>query len=154
MVSIYALKCTANDFAYVGCTKGKLSKRMREHRCLLGQGKHSEQLLQHDWNRLGECSFAMVELQRLPDDACVADKRRAELSWMEDFAQRGRLYNSNRTSFAPTPEAIRMGIAVAHRERGNRWTPEANEKRRQAQLGKPKGHGAKISATKQAQRMR
>lgn len=152
MVSIYALKCLTTQFAYVGCTKGKLGKRMREHRCLLKQGKHSEQLLQNDWNRYGEDHFAIVVLQCLPDDADLASKRHAELSWMEEFARQGRLYNANRTSFAPTPAAILLGIAAAHREPGKRWTPEANEKRRVAQLGKPKRRSARVGWTEQAKR--
>lgn len=151
MVSIYALKCLANEFAYVGCTKGKLGKRMREHRCLLNKGSHSASALQQDWRRYGEGSFALVELERLPDGAAVEDRRAAELRWMDRFRQLGRLYNAHGNSFAPTPEAIRKGVA-ASRLLPRVQSPAANEARRLAQLGKPKGHGAKISATKRAKR--
>lgn len=64
----------------------------------------------------------------------------------------GRLYNRHRVSFSLLPEAKAKGVLAAHKERGLRWTPEANLKRSLAQKGKPKGHGAKISATKRAKR--
>jgi hypothetical protein len=154
MVSIYALRCKLNGFAYVGCTKWKTAKRMREHRCLLNAGRHSADLLQADWIRYGAEAFEIVVIQGLPDDATVQQKRRAELAWIGRFKEAGKLYNAHVVSFELSPEARAKGVACAHDKPGNRWTPEANEKRRQSQLGIPKGHGAKISATKRANRER
>lgn len=154
MVTIYALRRTGNPYlgAYVGSTAGKLGKRMREHRCLLNQGVHKTPKLQSAWDKYGSTAFQIDNLQELPDGSTVAERRNAELKWMTWFVEEGELYNEHRISMRPTDEAIRRGVANAHREPGNRWTPEANEKRRQAQLGIPKGHGAKISATKRAKR--
>ncbi len=146
MITIYALRCKENGFAYVGCTAGKVSKRMREHKCLLNKGTHAAPRLLADWRRYGDEAFFVEDLQILPADSTVAEKRAAELGWMERLS--AVLYNDNRTSFSPAAEAIEKGVAVAHAKPGNRWTPEANEKRRLAQLGKPKNHGHKISATK------
>ena len=150
MVAIYALRCKANGFAYVGCTKGKIGKRMREHRCLLNAGAHKASLLQVDWLTFGPEAFEIVVLQALPEGATIEHKRRAELDWMASFKAAGKLYNAHLVSFSPTPEAKAKGVANAHKRPGNRWAPEVNEKRRLSQLGKPKGHGAKISATKRA----
>jgi hypothetical protein len=153
MVIIYAIDCEIPFFGmrfYVGSTKGKLNKRMREHRCLLRQGKHQCSKLQEHWNKWGADSFRSRVLEFLSDDLSV--RRNAELKWMDLYAKDGTLYNEHRISMRPTDEAIRKGVANAHLKPGNRWTPEANEKRRIAQLGKPKGHGAKISATKRAKR--
>ena len=150
-ITIYAISCS-NGRIYVGSTKGKLGKRFREHRCLLNQGKHKTKSLQSDWTALGEHgNFMCFALSVLPTDD-LSERRRAEIDHMDYFAAKGLLYNEHRVSMRPTDEAIKRGVANAHRDPGNRWTPEVNERRRQAQLGKPKGHGAKISATKRAKR--
>lgn len=150
MIMIYALICHANNMAYVGSTKGKLAKRMREHRCLLNQGTHKVSRMQADWQKYGSEQFSGVELQTL--DADLSIRRGAELRWMRHYAELGLLYNEHLVSMRPTDEAIRKGVAAAHLTPGNRWTAEANLKRRIAQLGKPKGHGAKIGAAKRARR--
>lgn len=150
MAVVYAIRNKLNGFVYVGCTAGKLAKRMREHRCLLNNWKHTATLLQTEWHKHGEAEFEIVTLETLPQDATVVTKRVRELYWMQFYST--KLYNAFQNSFAPTPEAIAKGVEAARHVVGNRWTPEANEKRRQAQLGKPKGHGAKISATKRASR--
>ncbi len=150
MAVVYAIRNRLNGFVYVGCTAGKLAKRMREHRCLLNSWKHTATKLQTDWHKHGEAEFEIVALETLPQDATVVTKRVRELYWMQFYST--SLYNAFQNSFAPTPEAIAKGVEAARHVTGNRWTPEANEKRRMAQLGKPKGHGAKISATKRAKR--
>lgn len=151
MVTIYALTCTPNGKAYVGSTKGNLSKRMREHRCLLEHGRHGTPALQSDWRHYGGQKFTISALEELPT-ADLPPRREAELRWMDVFAANGALYNEHRISMRPSDEAIAKGQPIAVRTPGRKWTPEANEKRRKAQLGIPKGHGAKISATKRAKR--
>lgn len=136
---------------YVGCS-ANCRKRWREHRCLLRQGKHACAALQADWDRLPEDHFSVREVHYL-GDATVARKREAELSWMQSFADQGILYNDRMISFQGPPGSIEKAQAVAHLKPGNRWTAEANLKRSLAQKGKPKGHGAKISATKRAKSM-
>ena len=151
MPYVYAIKHKASGYIYVGCTKGKLAKRMREHRCLLNQGRHSCPLMQVDWNRDGEDGFEITPLESLPEDANVVLKRVRELYWMQVHAE--KLYNQHQTSFAPQPWAIAKGVAAAAElRRGTKNSPESNKKRRLAQIGLPKGHGAKISATKRAKR--
>lgn len=148
MATIYALVCDYEDKAYIGCTKGNPGKRLREHRCLLRSGKHTCRPLQALWDKHGGECFTMQSLGECADD--LASRRAAELAAMD--AAGDRLIN-DRNSFQPTPEATRKGIEASRHVVGRRWTPEANEKRRLAQLGKPKGHGAKISATKQARKV-
>jgi hypothetical protein len=141
----------ANTIRLYKSTKAKLSKRFREHRCLLNQGKHAEPELQNDWNQYGPSAFAMRLLEEI--EGSVESKREAELRWMANLDKQGLLYNQTRLAYALSPEAMKKGVEASRHVIGNRWTPEANEKRRLAQLGKPKGHGAKISATKRAKRM-
>jgi group I intron endonuclease len=154
MAQIYAIVNKLTNKCYVGCTKSGekfLKKRFREHRCLLRAGKHAEKSLQKDWQIYGEHYFTVETLEEL-GECELETKRERELWWMSWFAagEPPILYNSNRSSFAPTPEAINKSQPLATKAVGRKWSPEANEKRRQAQLGKPKGHGAKVSATKKA----
>jgi hypothetical protein len=154
MIIVYALKCRTTGKAYIGSTKGKLAKRVREHRCLLNQGSHKTSDLLKDWQQFGEGDFSYIELEIFLYDFTLETRRAAELKWMEHFAKDGLLYNEHRISMRPTDEAIRKGVANAHLVPGNRWTVEANEARGNAQRGIPKGHGAKISATKKALRQK
>lgn len=153
MAQIYAIKCLENGYVYVGCTKGKPAKRMREHRCLLRANSHKCTKLQVDWNIYGEKQFIIEILEKLAPDADIDTKRKAEMKWFGIYEDRALLYNLYLISYRPSDEAIRKGVANAHNNCGNRWTPEANLKRRLSQLGKPKGHGAKISTTKQARKV-
>lgn len=151
MASIYGLMCKVNGFVYVGCTKSNIGKRMREHRCLLRAGKHKVTNLQTDWFKFGEQSFRMLLLEELKSDD-LQTRQSKETEWLKRISAANQLYNQYIISFRPSDEAISKGVEAARTVIGNRWSPEANAKRRDTQLGVPKGHGAKISATKLAKR--
>lgn len=146
MVVIYGLRNTVNGKSYVGCTRNA-GKRLREHRCLLRAGEHQCKSLQADWSAFGEATFRMVVLEELGDNVAVDRKRERELWWMDAVPS----YNEGRVSFQPPPDAPALA-AKARVANGYRPSAESNLKRSIAQLGVPKGHGAKISATKRAQR--
>lgn len=150
MAAVYGIRNKFTGFVYVGCTAGKLAKRMREHRSLLNSGKHTATLMVTDWAKYGEDAFEIVTLEMLPKDATVVTKRVRELYWMQFYST--ALYNAFQNSFSPTAEAIAKGVEASRKVVGQRWSPEANLKRSLAQKGKPNGHGAKISATKQAKK--
>ena len=152
MITVYGLRCKKNEFVYVGCTECSIAKRMREHRCRLKSGKHRSVRLLADWRLYGEASFETIILQHIGDVATVGQKREAELFWLRHYEQKKLLYNDHIISFRPSDEAIRKGIEASRTVVGSRWSKEANLKRSLAQLGKPKGHGAKISATKRKRR--
>jgi hypothetical protein len=122
---------------------------MREHRCLLNAGKHSSERLQAAWNQYGASAFDLAVLESLSNDCQVIEKRERELAWMRNYQTQNLLLNQNMVSFAPPAGAQRLA-AIQRKANGFRHSPESNEKRRLAQLGIPKGHGAKISATKRA----
>ena len=148
MVTVYGLEDASTGAAYVGCTAGKIGKRMREHRSLLKAGKHSSKRLQEAWNdHAGE--FQMKVLETMPAEVSVIEKRERELSWMKHYRGSNLLLNDNEYSFRPPPNAPVMA-AKSRVANGYRPSAESNLKRRLAQIGKPKGHGAKISATKKA----
>lgn len=149
MATIYAIENTINGFAYVGVTAGKLAKRFREHRCLCNTGKHHAKRMLEDWQKYGEKAFVIRALE----DAEYTHRGahcEVEQKWIDYFDSLGKLYNARSISSGLTDAEIKAGIEASRSSIGRRWSPEANEKRRLAQLGKPKGHGAKISATKKA----
>lgn len=149
MVQIYAFENIVSGLAYIGCTKGKLNKRAREHRCLLRAGRHTDRKLQQAWDACCGEGFEIRSLEEVSSEFRVE----AELRWMKAYKAAGSLLNQHEISFRPPPGA--QALAVASRvAKGYRPSAESNEKRRQAQLGKPKGHGAKISATKRAKAMK
>lgn len=153
MAKIYALECSVNGFAYVGVTTGKLSKRLREHRCLCKTRTHHATKLTDDWHLYGEAAFSMKVLEE-GDYSHRGAHCPAEQKWIDHYASQGKLYNAHQRSTGLGDEITKKGIEASRTVVGNRWTPEANAKRRLAQLGIPKGHGAKISATKRAKAMR
>ena len=148
MVTIYALTCVVNGMAYIGCTSSSIGKRFREHRTLLKSGKHSEKDLLLDWQTYGAEQFRMESLIELEEDVSLHIKRAMEKWAMQRYKAAGLMYNKNECCFEPVREATLRGVPMAHLVPGKRWTPEANMKRRMAQLGIPKNHGDKISATK------
>ncbi len=157
MAVIYAIENLINGKHYIGCTGGKPSKRMREHRCLLRAGTHASRSLQSDWNEMGEEQFRLKSLDyvHVSIDGDMAARRAAEIAWMLCYEAKGLLYNERIISFQPPPGAQAKAVAESariKRETGWKQSPESNLKRRLAQLGIPKGHGAKISATKQARK--
>lgn len=153
MVTIYGIRCVANGMIYVGCTAGRPSKRWREHRCLLKSGRHTSSSMVADFSKYGNERFVLEVLETLPDAAPVSEKRDAELSWMRRFDAEGKLYNCKIVSFEIKPDDAKRGIEASRLVVGKRWSPEANLKRRLAQLGKPKNHGHKISETKRRKKL-
>lgn len=146
MATIYALEIA--NFAYVGCTSGPLAKRYREHRSLLKSGKHTCYKLQWLYDACGPDHMQMWMLAVCDDD--LESRRKAEMYWMLKKAD--HLLNNEMISFRPSEEARRKGVEASRHVEGNKRSPEANLKRSLAQKGVPKGHGAKISATKRAKR--
>jgi len=147
MVTIYKLYCIHTQQAYVGCTSGKMGKRMREHRCLLKGNKHSSKFLQFLWNEFGPSGFRLESLETLPKDASVIDKRKREIFWMEHFEKLGLFLNNNKQSFQFPIGAPAKAVA-ARVARGYRPSAESNKKRSLAQIGIPHNYGWKISAAK------
>jgi hypothetical protein len=147
MAYVYALHFKDEFGVYIGCTRSNVAKRLREHRCLLKSGKHTCKDLQERWNlRQGE--IAVYVMSECADD--LQSRRDAELAAMDKV---GDALINGRFSFRPDEDARKKGVEASRSVIGNKRSAEANLKRSLAQKGKPKGHGAKISATKQARRL-
>jgi hypothetical protein len=154
MAVVYGLVHVPSGKTYIGCTGGRinarrkynnslkslLSKRFREHRCLLNAGKHAEPTLQSDWRIYPESEFQIVSLEELGDYPAPSVKREAELRWMQVYEARGLLYNTYKEAFSFTKEATKAGIE-ASRSAG-RW-----------HNGVPDDHGRKISEGRRRARM-
>ena len=153
MFIVYALTCIETGNAYVGITSGKLGKRFREHKCLAKNEKHTSPKLSQEWKLYGDAAFQMIPLETFLYPLDLEQKRAAESKWLKEYETSGKLLNAIAVSFTFRPQDILLGIEASRHVTGNRWTPEANLKRRLAQLGIPKGHGAKISATKRARQL-
>jgi hypothetical protein len=136
MPTVYAVEFKSSGQAYVGCTRGKIGKRMREHRCLLKSGKHTSKLFQEVHDRLGPGEMIMKPLETFDDESVIA-RRERELSWLRHYAHQGLLLNDSMTSFAPPIGAPALA-AKARVRNGYRQSAESNLKRRLAQLGRPK----------------
>ena len=126
MVTVYGLECGATGEVYVGCTKGKIGKRMREHRCLLKAGTHSRKL-QDAWN-LHASTFQMKPLEVLPQEVQVIEKRERELAWMKHYRLEGKLLNEEEISYQP-PKGAQRKAAASRVAKGYRPSAESNEKR-------------------------
>ena len=158
MAIVYGLVCSHSNEAYIGVTSN-MQKRFREHRCLLKNNKHHAKLLQNLWNKIYKefgwvgGSFVMIELEIVENykrgECCPAEQK-----WINIYHRMGLLLNANKTSQGLGGKITRKGIEASRLIKSDaRWSAEANLKRSLAQKGKPKGHGAKISATKQAKKL-
>lgn len=132
MAIVYAVRNRVTGKVYIGCTKGKLNKRLREHKSMLATRCHSSVEMQQDYDAGGWELFEGVELEELPDDANVVAKRAAELYWMQEFAD--KLYNCTQASFAPTPEAHAKGVAAAQLTVSARTTDLHNDPEMHARM--------------------
>ncbi len=153
MITVYAIQCIETGNAYVGLTCGKIAKRFREHKCLAKSGKHTSPKLTEEWRLFGDCAFHAIPLETFPDGLTLPEKRQAEMKWLMEYGRREKLLNTVVASFTMLDADRLKGVEASRTVIGDRWSPEANLKRRLSQLGIPKGHGAKISATKRAKRL-
>ena len=153
MAVIYGVVHIESGKTYVGRTICKPTKRFREHRCMLRNDRHSSFQVQADWNLYGASAFRFDILQDLGDNVSKERLSEAEQRWIDRMNESGLLYNTYTRADGAQMEYFWKAIDASRKSTGNRWTAETNERRRVAQLGKPKGHGAKISATKRAKKL-
>jgi len=63
LYTIYAIQCVDNKKIYIGATIQNLKSRLQTHLSLLRHKKHSNKLLQEDFNKYGESQFKFYELE-------------------------------------------------------------------------------------------
>lgn len=61
--TIYAIKCIETKRMYIGRTRQPVEERIKAHLTLLRSKKHTNKLMQEDYNRYGEDTFEYYELE-------------------------------------------------------------------------------------------
>jgi group I intron endonuclease len=72
--TIYAIKCEPTGESYVGATVN-LKLRMQVHCSMLRGGYQDNTRLQRAWNKHGESSFRVYELETVGEDWAMAEHR-------------------------------------------------------------------------------
>ena len=122
---IYRITCIVNKKIYIGSAVN-LRQRWRSHRSTLQRNVHRNVILQHAWNKYGEQSFTFEILELVLPMSLTA----REQYWFQKIKPFGR------KGFNIVREA---GSNVGNKGRvGQKNTPEAIEKMRQAKIGKPR----------------
>lgn len=88
---IYGIKNIITGSVYVGQTVVNFGDRRDSHYSLLRHNKHSNKLLQSEWNEYGENSFEFLVLHRCDDDVCNIDD--LEKKYINIFRTIGSCYN-------------------------------------------------------------
>ena len=90
---IYAIFCDPADTVYVGQAATNMAHRWRQHRHLLGQGRHKNPHLQNAWNKYGEDAFrfTIIEIHNECIPLLLAER---EADWVQTMIQDGyRVFN-------------------------------------------------------------
>ena len=61
--TIYAIKSKTTQRIYVGRTRQQIEERIKAHLTLLRSKKHTNKLMQEDYNKYGEDDFEYYELE-------------------------------------------------------------------------------------------
>ncbi len=133
---IYRITNTTNGMFYIGSAVN-LYKRRGTHSYYLRRNAHHNPKLQAAWNKYGEASFTfeVVELVLVPE--LLTAREQYWLETLKPFGHKG----FNIARIAGSSLGIKRSaetcekIGAAHR--GLKPSPEAREKNRQSQLGKP-----------------
>lgn len=144
---IYRITCLDNGRIYVGSAVN-LSGRWNKHRYELRHNIHGNPKLQNAWNKYTESSFffEVLELVLIPE--MLTAREQFWFQKLHPFGRKGfniarqagsNLGNKGRIGQKSTPEAIekmRQAKLGNTYNRGRKHTPESIEKMRQATLGK------------------
>ena len=87
---IYRIVNLTNGMCYVGKTGCNFGDRWDSHRALLRAGKHTNGLLQKDWDKCGEENFKFEVLQKVED---TSELNQLEIEYIKKFKDAGLSYN-------------------------------------------------------------
>lgn len=156
MAVIYRITNMANDHFYIGSAES-FERRVWQHKYALRRGEHKNPRLQAAWNKYGEEMFVFEVLETLQDGA---NTLQIEDSYLMKHVGDPKCYNINPLATAPRlgvalTEATKAAISrarvgkhagVNHYRYGKQVPPEVRAKIGDAQRGKPKAPGRKVSA--------
>lgn len=89
--TIYAIRCKANGRMYIGRTKQLTEERIKAHLTLLRSKKHTNKLMQEDYNKYGEDNFEYYELET----GLTFENRNKECFYMDKYKTCDSRYGYN-----------------------------------------------------------
>lgn len=89
--TIYAIKCKETKRMYIGRTKQSTEERIKAHLTLLRSKKHTNKLMQEDYNQYGEDNFEYYELEK---EVSFKDRNR-ECFYMDKYKTCNSKYGYN-----------------------------------------------------------
>jgi group I intron endonuclease len=95
MIGVYKITNTANGKVYIGKTYSNIDRRWKEHVFLLNKGKHTNYLLQKDWDALGKDVFVFDVLETIEWNKPLNFFLEREQYWISQYKQNGcKFYNA------------------------------------------------------------
>lgn len=155
MAVIYRITNMANGKFYIGSAES-FARREWQHKYALRRNEHKNPRLQAAWNKYGEEMFVFEVIEEIPEGG---DQLVCEDKWLRGCVGKPECYNVNTLATAP-----RLGIVLSEEAKGNisegrkgkhageahyRYGKTVSEETKakigNAQRGKPKAPGRKVS---------
>jgi group I intron endonuclease len=155
MAVIYRITNMANGKFYIGSAES-FARREWQHKYYLKRNTHKNPHLQASWNKHGEEMFVFEVLEQIPEGE---DQLLWEDKWLRECVGKPDCYNVNTLATAP-----RLGLTLSEESRaqlsinrkgkhagedhyryGQSVSEEVRQKIGDAQRGKPKAPGRKVS---------
>lgn len=155
MAVIYRITNMANGKFYIG-SADSFARREWQHKYALRRNEHKNPHLQASWNKHGEEMFLFEVVEEIPQEE---DQLAWEDRWLRECVGKSECYNVNTLATAP-----RLGIVLSeiakenisegrkgkhagedHYRYGQTVSEEVRQKIGDAQRGKPKSQGRKVS---------
>ncbi len=98
-MGVYAIRNARTGQVYVGSSR-RIEPRWVEHQRLLARKKHTNRLLQEDWDHFGGESFSLIILEQVDRERCLTP---AEQRWVDHYRATGDggVYNGHARIWAP-----------------------------------------------------
>ena len=155
MAVIYRITNMANGKFYIGSAES-FARREWQHKYYLKHNTHKNPRLQAAWNKYGEEMFVFEVLEQIPEGE---DQLLWEDKWLRECVGKPDCYNVNTLATAPRlgltlSEESRAQLSInrkgkhggeAHYRYGQTVSDEVRQKIGDAQRGKPKAAGRKVS---------
>jgi group I intron endonuclease len=155
MAVIYRITNMANGKFYIGSAES-FARREWQHKYALRRNEHKNPRLQAAWNKYGEEMFVFEVIEEIPEGG---DQLVCEDKWLRGCVGKPECYNVNTLATAPRlgltlSEESKAQLSVnrkgkhageAHYRYGKTVSEETKAKIGNAQRGRPKAPGRKVS---------
>lgn len=128
---VYLITNTTNGKVYVGSSTAGITDRIRKHKNLLKNGKHSNPHLQHAWSQYGADAFQFSVLLLCPPEHCT----RNEQSFIDRFKSDDHNFGYNIREAGNGAHSVETKLKIGVGNRGKKRTPEQVERLSAAHKG-------------------